>query len=89
MKKKEIKNKIKEIGQKYGINIWDNDIHYNKGKDLWYILPYEGESGFSCQDGIWWGERIDSSSVRYMDGDWDMFDEIADYLNDVIYEEDD
>lgn len=88
MKESEIKEKVIEIGQKYGLNIRDYDISYNYGLELWYVLPYEGNSGFSCQDGVWWGESIDSYSVRFMENDWDMFDEIARYLADVEITED-
>lgn len=71
---------IKSIGEKYGLPISDDDIRYSEPEDMWYITPYQGGSGFSCQDGVWWGENIDSYSVRFMENDWDMFDEIAKYL---------
>lgn len=85
---KEVFNKVKEIGEEYGVNI----KHYDFGIDedgRWRITPYEGEGGFCCQGNLWWGENMDSYTIRFMEGDFDMFDEITEYLKDTeteIYE---
>ena len=74
-------SKIKEIGEKHGLIINDNDISYNEIDDVWFILPFEGQSGISCRDGMWYAEGINSYNIRLIrEEDWKMFDEIADAL---------
>ena len=72
-----------EIASNFGLTLREEDFDYNYSNSTWVITPYQGDSGFSCRDGLWWGENIDSGNIRYMDGDWDMFDEIAKALDGI------
>lgn len=72
-----------EIASKYGLTLLEDDFDYNYSNFTWVITPYDSDSGFECQDGLWWGVNIDSWTVRFMDGDWDMFDEIAKALDGI------
>ena len=68
---------VATICEKYGFPFHSEDLEYDNFERMWYFTPYAGDSGFKCQDGLWWGVNIDSYNVRFMDGDFDMFDEIA------------
>ena len=46
-------------------------------------MPYSLESGFECDCGNWSGINICSDTIHFMENDFDMFDEIAEYLADV------
>lgn len=87
MIKKEAFDIASKIANKYGLTLNESDFNYNKEDSTWSITPYEGASGFKCRDGLWWGVDIDSYNIRFMEDDFDMFDEITDAL-DGIYGED-
>ena len=78
-------NKVKEIGEKYGISLNDADISIRTDGwyKTWFVLPYSLESGFECDCGNWSGINICSDTIHFMENDFDMFDEIAEYLADV------
>ena len=81
MDTKSIIEGIKKIAENYGLTISDDEIEYAEFSDTWYITPYEGECGISCRGGLWYGENINSYTIRFIrEDDWKMFDEIAQFL---------
>lgn len=76
-----------EIASKYGLTLDEYDFDYDHEDSAWVVTPYQGDGGFKCREGLWWGVNIDSFNIRLMEGDFDMFDEVAKALADIYPEE--
>ena len=74
---------VATICKEYGFPFYEEDLEFDEFEDMWYFTPYEGEAGFRCKYGFWWGVNLDSYTIRLMECDFDMFDKIAKALDGV------
>lgn len=86
MKFKTILNKVKQIAKCNGVSINDEDFRLEREDGLlyWFFTPYECGSGVKYEHNgfeFWWFVNADSYTIRFMESDFDMFDEIGKYLS--------
>ena len=73
---------VAEICGEYGMEK-DAQVWYDEEDGMWHFHNLDGDAGMRCTDGLWWLVNVDSGNVREMEGWIDIYDEIAEALNDL------